>query len=121
MKIAVTAKRWRGGWELWGENEPWTQSATLARAEEQVRDYLDTVYPNVDHSRWTITIEPELGEIGREVATARQATAAATAASLEAAKQSRAVAKRLREEGFSVTDSAVILGVSRGRVSQLVS
>ncbi|MCQ8207093.1 antitoxin HicB, partial [Cutibacterium acnes subsp. acnes] len=38
-----------------------------------------------------------------------------------AARQSRAAAQHLRAAGYSVSDSAVIMGVSRGRVSQLVN
>jgi transcriptional regulator with XRE-family HTH domain len=38
----------------------------------------------------------------------------------KAAAESREVAKALREDaGLSVTDSAVVMGVSRGRISQL--
>jgi len=38
----------------------------------------------------------------------------------KAAAESREVAKALREDaGLSVTDAAVVMGVSRGRISQL--
>lgn len=116
----ITAHRWSGGWELHLNGEPITQVRTLAKAEQQVRDYLDTVEPEVDHSALPITVIPELGALGDKVAAAREATAAAAAAVGAAAKRSRATAQALHDAGFSVTDSAAILGVSRGRVSQLV-
>lgn len=119
--ITITAKRWSGGWELWHGDDCWTQVSTLDRAQQQVRDYLDTVDEDVDHGAWEITVIPDIGALGVEVADAREATAAAASATEVAARRSRAVARRLREAGFSVTDSAAILGVSRGRVSQLVN
>ena len=53
------------------------------------------------------------------VAAARAATDAAADASREAARRSREVVRELRAEGYSVADTAAILGVSRGRISQL--
>ena len=119
--VTVRARRWERGWELWLDDDHVTQSTTLADAEQEVRDYLDTDQDEVDHSAWTITIVPELGQLGREVAAARRATENAAAVSMDAARQSREVARRLRDAGYSVTDAAVIMGVSRGRISQLVN
>ncbi|MFT3877351.1 MAG: AbrB/MazE/SpoVT family DNA-binding domain-containing protein [Propioniciclava sp.] len=119
-EVTVTARRWERGWELWLDDDHVTQFSTLADAEQQVRDYLDTEVPDVDHSEWVITVVPELGALGREVVAARKATEEAAAASLDAARRSREVARQLREAGYSVTDAAAIMGVSRGRVSQLV-
>lgn len=121
MNITATAHKWDGGWELWLDGEAATQVTTLDKAEQQVRDYLDTVEPDVDHNDWTVTVVAELGELGERVRAARSATVAAASAQEAAAKASREVARDLREAGLSVTDSAVILGVSRGRVSQLVA
>lgn len=119
--VNITAKRWRGGWELWHGDEAWTQVAVLPRAADQVRDYLDTIEPDVDHSTWVVNVTPDLGDLGDAVIEARAATVAASAASIAAARQARSVAHRLRDEGYSVTDSAALLGVSRGRVSQLIA
>lgn len=119
MNITVTARRWEGGWELWIDEDHVTQSSTLADAEQQVRDYLDSDDDTVNHDDWVITIVPDIGALADEVAAAREATALAATAVEEAAERSRATARRLREAGYSVTDSAAILGVSRGRVSQL--
>lgn len=49
-EITVTAHKWEHGWELALSDEDITQVNNLARATAQVRDYLDTVYPHVDHS-----------------------------------------------------------------------
>jgi len=54
MTITATAHRWEHGWELWIDGEPATQVASLDRAAQQVRDYLDTVEPATDHSRWEV-------------------------------------------------------------------
>lgn len=119
--VTAIAHRWEHGWELWLAGEPATQVSTLDQAPTQVRDYLDTIDPDIDHADWVVTVKAELGELGERVAAARAATAAAARAQEDAAKRAREVARELRAAGLSVTDSAVILGVSRGRVSQLVS
>lgn len=119
--ITATARKWEHGWELWLDGEVATQVATLDKAEQQVRDYLDTEEPELDHSAWSVTVVPDIGILGEEVAAAQIAKNEAVAASAAAASQARRVVRQLREAGFSVTDSAVILGVSRGRISQLVN
>ncbi|PPG67752.1 antitoxin HicB [Rathayibacter rathayi] len=119
MNITVTAHHWEHGWELWIDGEAATQVATLDKAVQQVRDYFDTVDPSVDHGEWDVTVVPEIGSLGVEIIEARRATAEAVQASAAAAARARVAARRLREAGYSVTDSAAILGVSRGRVSQL--
>ena len=120
-RINVTARRWEHGWELlFGEDDA-TQVRTLDKAVQQVRDYLDTLDPETDHSDWEIAVTADLGSLSDRVKAAREATLAAARAQEEAAAQAREVARALRAEGLSVTDSAAVLGVSRGRVSQLVA
>ncbi|WP_230672351.1 hypothetical protein [Rathayibacter sp. Leaf248] len=60
MTITTTAHRWEHGWELWIDSEPATQVASLDRAAQQVRDYLDT---GTDHSRWDVAIVPEIKDL----------------------------------------------------------
>lgn len=117
--ITVTATRWEHGWELEIGPDRHTQVVTLDKAAQQVRDYLDTESPDVNHDDWEIDLHVELGSLGDEVTAAREATAQAAAASRAAAQRTRRVVQRLRASGLSVTDSAAILGVSRGRISQL--
>lgn len=115
---SVRAKRWAKGWELHIDGVGVTQSVTLARAEEAVRDYIATVL-EVDAVDGVVEITPELGELGAEAKAARSAVEEAAQKQVEAAERSREVARNLRASGLSVTDTAVVLGISRGRVSQL--
>ena len=119
-EYAVRAKRWKHGWELHIEGEGVTQVRTLATAEQQVRDYLESLH---DRSFATaeIAIWYDMAGLERDVDAAREATRAATEAQTRAAMRSRSVASTLRQRGLSVSDTAFVLGVSRGRVSQLTS
>jgi hypothetical protein len=114
----VTAKRWKHGWELHIDGVGVTQSRTLDTAEQMVRDYIETL-TDKDVSRDTVVITPDLGELDRKVTTVRDLLAAADKQQQEARNSYRALAADLRAAGLSVSDTAAILGVSRGRVSQL--
>ena len=114
----VTAKRWKHGWELHIDGVGVTQSRTLDTAEQMVRDYIETL-TGKDVSGDKVVITPELGELDRQVATVRELIAAADRQQQEARNSYRALAADLRAAGLSVSDTAAILGVSRGRVSQL--
>lgn len=119
-EITVTARRWAHGWELILDDDNATQVTTLRRAEQQVRDYLDTTDPDTDHSGLHITLVPEDQTIRDQIDRARRAQQEAAAASAEAAKLSRtAVASLRKEQHWSQADSAALLGVSRERISQL--
>lgn len=118
----VRAKRWAHGWELHvndGEVGV-TQSRTLAGAERMVRDYIESLY-EIDVTEATVTIVPELGGLGERVREAKERSRAAKEAQRAAVLEAREVARALRADGLSVTDTATVMGVSRGRVSQLVS
>jgi len=117
--ITVKASRWTLGWELSVEGVGVTQVRTLARAEQQVRDYLDTIDPSMDHDGWMIRVVPDLGSVIDEVRGAQAASEAAAVAQAEAGRRMRAVVRRLRVLGLSLADTACILGVSKGRISQL--
>jgi len=114
----VTAKRWKHGWELHIDGIGVTQSKTRATAEQMVRDYVETL-TDQDVSGADVVITPELGALGRKVTTVRAQVDAAERAQRDAAKAKRQLADDLRAAGLSVSDTAAILGVSRGRVSQL--
>lgn len=116
----VAAKRWAHGWELDIDGVGVTQSRTLATAEGMVRDYLETLL-EVDTEDAQIIIDPDLGDLSQRAHQVRERTRAAETAQREAAREAREIARALRAEGLSVTDTAAVLGVSRGRVSQLVS
>ena len=114
----VTAKRWKHGWELHIDGVGVTQSRTLDTAEQMVRDYIETL-TDKDVSGDKVVITPDLGELHRKVTTVRELLAAADRQQQEARNSYRALAADLRAAGLSVSDTAAILGVSRGRVSQL--
>lgn len=120
--VTATFERWAHGWELTveGDAEVSTQATTLSRARQQVRDYLDTVDPDVDHSDWTVILKPADQALEDRVSAARQATKAAAAAQERAARESRGVVAQLASAGYKGSDIAAILDVSRGRAYQLM-
>lgn len=119
--LNVIATRWARGWELEiGEHEH-TQVRRLTKAHQQAIDYLDTVHPEVDHSGWEINIIPSIEGLSEQVKEAKQATAAAAAATAAAAAKTRATVHSLLDAGITSTDAAIIMGVSKGRISQLVN
>jgi uncharacterized protein (DUF849 family) len=95
-----------------------TQSRTLDTAEQMVRDYIETL-TDKDVSGDKVVITTDLGELDGKVTTVRELLAAADRQQQEARNSYRALAADLRAAGLSVSHTAVILGVSRGRVSQL--
>jgi hypothetical protein len=114
----VTAKRWKHGWELHIDGVGVTRSRILDTAEQMVGDYIETL-TDKDVSRDTVVVTPDLGELDRQVTTVRDLLAAADRQQQKARNSYRALAADLRAVGLSVSDTAAILGVSRGRVSQL--
>lgn len=115
----VTAKRWKHGWELHIDGVGVTQSKTLDTAEQMVRDYIETL-TDTDVSGADVIITPDLGALGKKVKTVRAQLADAERAQRDAAEAKRQLTADLRANGLSVSDTAAILGVSRGRVSQLL-
>lgn len=114
----VRAKRWAHGWELHIDGIGVTQSRTLDGAEQMVRDYIETLTDR-DVSQAVIHIELDLNGLEAKAADVRQQIESAQLESRQAAVASRALANELRAAGLSVSDTAKVLGVSRGRVSQL--
>ncbi|EEB62350.1 hypothetical protein [Corynebacterium amycolatum] len=55
--IHVIAKQWEKGWDLILDEDNVTSVSHLDNAEQQVRDYLDTIEPNVDHSSIAVSIK----------------------------------------------------------------
>lgn len=115
--ITVTVNRWAHGWELIIDDENATQVRTLAKAQQQVRDYLDTLYPEVDHSNLDVRLV--YANVEQQLQEARKAQALAAEAEAKASRQIREVVSQLRSEGVSLSDAAAILKVSKGRIQQL--
>ena len=117
---SVRAKRWKHGWELHIDGIGVTQSRNLDGAEQMVRDYIETLTDH-DTADDVVIIHPQVGGgLDEAAAAAREAIAEAEQALRAAAARSRQVAQRLRQEGLSGRDIAVILHVSAQRVSQLL-
>ncbi|AIY00889.1 hypothetical protein ART_1290 [Arthrobacter sp. PAMC 25486] len=117
--ITVTCTRWDGGWELEIDEDNITRVRTLANAPAQVRDYLDTVNPDVDHANWRINLELSDEELAARIRGSRQAKLAAQKSQEEAAKDAREVVELLLVNHITANDAAALLGISSGRVSQL--
>ena len=114
------AKRWEHGWELHIEGVGVTQSRTLWDAEEMARDLISR-REELSGDAFTVTVTPEIGGgLDEESRAAREAVSAADRAQRQAAAQSRATARRLRQAGLSGRDIAKVLNVSPQRVSQLL-
>lgn len=119
MSYTVTAKRWKGGWELHIDGVGVTQSRNLAAAEKIVRDYIATIR-DLDDVTDDITIVPELDPATKaKIRKVKERQRKVEREMREAAAESRRVVHELRSRGLSVTDVAAVLDVSRGRVSQL--
>ena len=118
MKYTVQAKHWSGGWELHVDGIGVTQSRVLANARQQAADLIES-YTDAPVDIDDVVIVADLGELSTEVRNARRLTVEAEDMQKKAAREARRVAKELRGLGLSVSDSAEVLGVSRGRVSQL--
>lgn len=118
--VVVTAHRWEFGWELRLDGAPLAQVAQLDRAEQRVRDVLRAGAAAADPDTCTVTVIPDLGELSGEVAAARRAEDEAGSVTRRADGQVRDAARRLRAAGYSVSDSATMLGVSRERCAALL-
>ncbi len=116
-RYSVTAKRWGHGWELHIGDVGVTQCRVLDDAVEMVNDYLDTL----GFDAGEVDVVVDLGSLSSQVQRSRSKTVEAQRASEEAAALSRATADALRGAGLSVSDGAYVMGVSRGRFSQLTS
>ena len=54
--LNVTAQKWKHGWDLILDTEHATSVTNLCDAEHQVRDYLDTICPGLDHSEVDVRV-----------------------------------------------------------------
>lgn len=121
MTYNVTAKRWDKGWELHIEGVGVTQARILEDAAQQVVDYIETL-EDIEVPLEDVAVTPELEDeaLLKEAAEAREEVRAAERAQVEAARHQREIARRLRKkEHLSVSDTATVMKVTRGRVSQL--
>ena len=116
----VRAVKWEHGWELHVEDLGVTQCRTLATAVEQVRDFIATML-DTDAEDAEVHLSVAIGGVEKDVERARKMTAEAVQKQHQAATESRRVARELRNAGLSVADTAAVMDLSKGRVSQLIS
>jgi len=116
----VQAVKWEHGWELHVENVGVTQCRTLATAVQQVRDFVATM-GDIDADDAKVRLSVAIGGVEKDVERARRMTAEAIEKQHQAAAESRRVARELRHAGLSVADTAAVMDISKGRVSQLIS
>jgi len=119
-RYAITARRWEHGWELFDGDQILTQAATLTEAPNEVRDYLATEHGG-EPQNYEVTVTADLGGVETEVSATMDRIADAQAESVAAGEKWRELATTLRtEHHLSVRDTAAVMGISPGRVSQLV-
>ena len=107
----VRAVRWAGGWELHIDDVGVTQTRTLATAENQVRDYLDSLL-GIDTTDIDVVIVPDLGGLESTAHQIRAELDLAATAQVRAAEHSRQLVRALRDDGLSVTDADLALLLS---------
>lgn len=119
--MKVVAKRWAEGWELHVDGVGVTQTRVLQNARRQVADLCES-YNGRAVALEEIDIEVLVDDdaVSASAEQVRRLLTKAEDANRSAARESRALAQRLRELGVSVSDTAYLMGVSRGRISQLV-
>ena len=122
----VQAVKWEHGWELHVQDVGVTQCRTLATAAQQVRDFVATMGDtdtdtDTDTDDAEIHLSVAIGGVEKDVERARKMTAEAIEKQHQAATESRRVARELRHAGLSVADTAAVMDISKGRVSQLIS
>lgn len=116
----VRARHWEHGWELHVDGVGVTQVRTLDHAKQQVCDLVETMTGHaigVDQ----VDLNFDLGSAAEEAIVARRLTAEAAQLQISAAARSRQAVQSLRNAGLSLADIAHVMGVSRGRVSQLIA
>ncbi len=121
--LTVIANRKPQGWalSLKGEDGAIAEVRTLDTARQRTVDHLNDADPHVDHSEWTITVVPADPADAQKIRAVREGTAAAAHAQETAARATRDLITELTEKQYRSADIAGLLGISRGRVSQLLA
>lgn len=120
MTFTARARRWKHGWELHVDGVGVTQVRVLERARDQVCDLIETM-TDARPEASAVELVLDMGDLGARLHDVRAMTREAADLQHRAASASRAVVADLRAAHLSVSDIATVLGVSRGRVSQLIA
>jgi hypothetical protein len=118
MTYIAKAKRWEHGWEIHVEGVGVTQVRLLEHAKSQVCDLVETML-DIKVTEQEIELDLQIGPLADELQEVKKLTADAAQLQTQAASRVRTLVAELRSSGFSVSDTATILGVTRGRISQL--
>lgn len=114
------AKRWDRGWEIHVNSVGVTQVRSLDRAIESACDLVEIMTGKVITQKQVI-LEIHPKSINERVRRAREKTQRAQEAQVQAAQFTREVISELRNEGLSPADIAGLMGITRGRVTQLLA
>jgi hypothetical protein len=121
-RYTVTARRIGSWWALDVEGLPGvhTQVRRIDQADEMTRDAIAGVL-DISPDSFEIIVAPEVPATVRTmVDEATKARSQAAQAQDAAAQLTRDAARRLVDEGLTVRDAGVLLGVSHQRIAQLV-
>lgn len=123
MTYTVTAKRWEKGWELHIADVGVTQARTLEAARQQAADYISTLRDvDVEPAEITLDVQLDDPELTAKARRARAELRETEKRLTKIAARQRRLARRLRQDQrLSVSDTATIMEISRGRVSQLTA
>jgi predicted RNase H-like HicB family nuclease/predicted XRE-type DNA-binding protein len=119
----VKAVRSEGWWGLTVPELPGvvSQVRSLTQAEAYVREAIAFV-AGVPADSFAVKVVPELpGELAGKVRQAREASAEAEQVAATASALSRAAVALLGQAGLNGRETAIIMGLSKQRVSQLAS
>lgn len=117
---AIKDGRW---WVVQCDQEPGalSQVARLDQAAEHQREAISMV-TGIDESEIDVEVRPELDEtLGMALAIVAEKRQQAETLQKDASSLFAAIAQALSEDGLSLRDAAVVLGVSHQRVAQLLS
>lgn len=121
-RYTVRARRVGGWWALDVDGVPGvhTQVRRIDQAEEMAREAIAGVL-NIGPGAFEVVVAPEMPAAVRTIVE-RATTARSEAAHAQdaAAQLTRDAARRLVQEGLTVRDAGVLLGVSHQRIAQLV-
>ena len=122
-RYTVTAERGRRWWVLQCVEHPGAVSevARLDQAADAMREAIAFV-AQVDPADVEVDVRAAIpDEVGTHVRAAAHLREVAQRANREAAAESRAAARVLRDAGLSVRDVGTVLGVSHQRAHQLLA